>query len=173
MRLLATTEFTYLGDAEQRGATVNIELGDARISLERQEPQNYDIIALDAFSGDAIPAHLLTREAFAEYLRHLNDDGVIAVHISNRHLDLTPVIGGIAEHYKFSLLSVETEDEGAAGEAGSDWLLLTRNEEFLNDYVVLERGKIVEPGSYKSIRPWTDQFSNLFEILDKPEWMPE
>ncbi len=173
VRLFATTRFTYLGDAQQRGASVNIELGDARISLERQEPQRYDIIALDAFSGDAIPAHLLTREAFAEYVRHLNDDGVIAVHISNRHLDLTPVVGGIAEHYNFSLLRVETDDDGFAGEAGSDWLLLTRNDRFMNDYHVLESSENVEPGSYKSIAPWTDQFSNLFEILEKPEWMPE
>lgn len=173
VELFATTQFTYLGDAKERGAGVSIELGDARISLERQEPQHYDIIALDAFSGDAIPAHLLTREAFAEYFRHLNDDGVIAVHISNRHLNLTPVVGGIAEHFKYSLLSVETDDDGFAGEAGSDWLLLTRNEQFLNDDDVLECSQTVEPGSYTSIRPWTDQFSNLFEILDKPDWMPE
>ncbi|MEX0819884.1 MAG: fused MFS/spermidine synthase, partial [Pirellulaceae bacterium] len=169
----ATTHFTYLGDAQQRGAAVAIELGDARISLERQSPQRYDIIALDAFSGDAIPAHLLTREAFGEYLRHLSDDGVIAVHISNRHLNLTPVVGGIAEHYDFSLLKVEKDDDGFAGAAGSDWLLLTRNEHFLQDDVVLELGEAVAPGSYPSIRPWTDQFSNLFEILERPDWMPK
>jgi SAM-dependent methyltransferase len=173
VRLFATTRFTYLSDARDRGAGVSIELGDARISLERQEPQHYDIIALDAFSGDAIPAHLLTREAFAEYLRHLNDDGVIAVHISNRHLDLTPVVGGIAEHFKFSMLWVETDDDGFSGQAGSDWLLLTRNEHFLNDDEVVESSEVIEPGSYKSIRPWTDQFSNLFEILEKPDWWPK
>ena len=171
VRQFATTQFTYLSDAEDRGADVSIELGDARISLERQEPQHYDIIALDAFSGDAIPAHLLTREAFAEYLRHLNDNGIIAVHISNRHLDLTPVVGGVAEHYKFTLLLVETKDNGLAGKAGSDWLLLTRNEGFVKDDIVLESSSVVTPDSYKSIRPWTDQFSNLFEILDKPDWM--
>ncbi|MEO8497478.1 MAG: fused MFS/spermidine synthase, partial [Planctomycetota bacterium] len=173
VRLLATTEFSYLRDAAQRGAAVSIELGDARISFERQEPQHYDIIALDAFSGDAIPAHLLTREAFAEYFRHLDDGGVIAVHISNRHLDLTPVIGGIAEHYKYSLLLVETTDDGSTGNAGSDWLLLTRNEDFLKDADVVERSEVVERDDYKSIRPWTDQFSNLFEILEKPDWMSE
>ena len=181
VRLLATTEFTYLSDAQRRGAKVNIELGDARISLERQEPQHYDIIALDAFSGDAIPAHLLTREAFSEYFRHLNDDGVIAVHVSNLHLDLRPVVGGLAEYYKFPLLKVKTDDETdddthddrEVAEATSDWMLLTRNERFLKDNVVRERGKIVKPGSYKSIRPWTDQFSNLFEILEKPDWMTE
>ena len=98
VRLLATTEFTYLSDAQQRGATVHIELGDARISFERQEPQHYDIIALDAFSGDSIPAHLLTQEAFAAYRRHLQPDGVIAVHISNRHLQLEPVVLSQAEN---------------------------------------------------------------------------
>jgi hypothetical protein len=166
VRLLATTEFTYLSDAEQRGAEVDIKLGDARLSFERQAPQRYDIIALDAFSGDAIPAHLLTREAFAEYFRHLIDEGVIAVHISNRHLDLTPVIGGIAEYFNYQLLLVENEDGGFAGEAGSDWLLMTRSEDFLQDNIVRQRGQSVKPGSYKPIRPWTDQFSNLFEILD-------
>ncbi|MCB9936815.1 MAG: fused MFS/spermidine synthase [Planctomycetaceae bacterium] len=171
VQLFATTQFTYLEDAKQRGAGVSIELGDARVSLERQEPQNYDIIALDAFSGDAIPAHLLTREAFAEYFRHLNDGGVIAVHISNRHLDLTPVIGGVAEHYKYSLLKIETDDDGFAGEAGSDWLLMTRNEPFMSDDEVLESSVVVGPDDYKAIQPWTDQFSNLFEILEKPDWM--
>ncbi|MCA9147571.1 MAG: hypothetical protein KDB05_32580, partial [Planctomycetales bacterium] len=111
-------------------------------------------------------AHLLTREAFVEYFRHLNEEGIIAVHISNRHLDLRPVIGGIAEHFQYSLLSVETDDDGFVGEAGSDWLLLTRNTAFLNDSEVLESSQTVERGSYRSIRPWTDQFSNLFEILD-------
>ena len=173
VRLLATTQFTYLSDAQRRGAGIGIELGDARISLERQDNQQYQIIALDAFSGDAIPAHLLTREAFAEYQRHLTDDGVIAVHISNRHLDLMPVVGGVAQYYDFSMLLVETYDDGLSGEAGSDWLLLTRNEQFLNDYDIHESSERVEPGSYASIRPWTDQFSNLFEILAKPEWMPE
>jgi hypothetical protein len=173
VRLIANTAFTYLRDAQQRGALVQVELGDARLSLERQEPQGYDIIALDAFSGDAVPAHLLTREAFAGYLRHLNDDGVIAVHISNLHLDLTPVVGGIAEHFAFSMIQVDSADGGGPGQAGSKWLLLTRNEHFLNDEVVLERSKTVKPGSYKAIRPWTDQFSNLFEILVMPDWMPE
>ncbi len=169
----ATTEFTYLSDAKQRGASVAIELGDARISFERQEPQAYDIIALDAFSGDAIPAHLLTREAFAEYIRHLSDDGIIAVHISNRHLDLRPVVGGIAEHFEYAVLIVESDDDGFVGEAGSDWLLLTRNADFLDDYDVEVAAEVLTSDDYKEIRPWTDQFSNLFEILDTPEWLDD
>ena len=171
--VLATTYFTYLSDAKERGATVAIELGDARISLERQNPQDFDVIALDAFSGDAIPAHLLTREAFTEYFRHLSPDGVIAVHISNRHLDLKPVVGGIAEHFDYTLLYVESDDDGFVGEAGSDWLLLTRNEVFIDDYEIANAADKLTVGDYDTIRPWTDQFSNLFEIFDMPEWLSD
>lgn len=173
VRTLATKEFSYLSDAEERGATVTIELGDARISMERQTPQHYDIIALDAFSGDAIPAHLLTKESFDEYLRHLNDDGIIAVHVSNRHLDLTPVVGGLAEHFGLPLTRIESEESDYVGEASSDWLLLTKNQAFLEDEVVLERGWPVAKDDYKQIPMWTDQFSNLFQILDRPEWWPQ
>ncbi len=173
VQLLATSQFHFLDDARQRGATIQIQLGDARISMERQSPQLYDVIALDAFSGDAIPAHLLTRESFAEYLRHLSDGGVIAVHISNRHLDLTPVVGGLAEFYEYPMLYIETYDDDAAGAATSDWLLLTRNQQFLEDDIVVSSSEVAEPGSYSSVRPWTDDFTNLFEILEKPEWMSQ
>jgi len=166
VQMLARTQFHYLEDAEARGAKIHIELGDARISMERQPPQNYDIIALDAFSGDAIPAHLLTKDAFEEYLRHLHPEGVILVHISNRHLDLTPVIGGIAEHFQIPLVRVESEEHNMVGEASSDWLLMTRNRNFLQDEQVLELGERLTAGSYAVIPLWTDQFSNLFQILE-------
>jgi hypothetical protein len=172
VRTLATTEFTYLSDAEQRGAKVTIELGDARISMERQKPQQYDIIALDAFSGDAIPAHLLTKESFEEYFRHLNDGGIIAVHISNRHLDLAPVVGALGEHFGIPVTRISSEDSDHVGEASSDWLLLTSNNAFLTDDVVVETGFSITKGDYKEIPLWTDQFSNLFQILDRPEWWP-
>jgi len=170
---LATTEFTYLNDARQRGATVEIKLGDARISMEREAPQRYNIIALDAFSGDAIPVHLLTKEAIDEYLRHLADGGVICVHISNRHLDLTPVVGGLAEHFQMRIIRVETDDHDHVGEASSDWLLLTNNETFLRDIVVADAGVPVTAADYEAIPMWTDQFSNLVQIIDLPDWLRE
>lgn len=165
--------FTYLSDAERRGAKVRIELGDARISMERQEPQAYDIIALDAFSGDAIPAHLLTKESFDEYLRHLGDGGIIAVHVSNRHLDLTPVVGGLAEHFDLPMIRIEwVREDGIdyVGEASSDWLLLTKNLDFQRDGLIVEKGRPVKPRDYQQIPLWTDQFSNLFQILERPKW---
>ena len=161
VQMLAEREFTFLSDS---AAEVEIILGDARLSLERQEPQNYDIIALDAFSGDAIPAHLLTREAFELYFRHLQPQGIIAVHISNRHLELTPVIGGIAEHFEIPAVKIEWNDDVYVGEAGSDWILLTRNRTFLDDPVVVERSKEIRD-LYDPIPLWTDQYSNLFQIL--------
>ena len=78
-------------------------LGDARLSLEQESPQNFDVLVLDAFSGDAMPAHLLTREAFEIYRRHLEADGMMAVHISNRYLDLEPVVAGLAEQFGYNL----------------------------------------------------------------------
>jgi len=159
---LAGEQFEFLDNSE---ANIHIELGDARISMERQPPQNYDVIVLDAFSGDAIPAHLLTKEAFDEYFRHLKDDGIIAVHISNRHLDLTPVVGGISEHFAIPGIKIEWNDDVYVGEAGSDWVLLTRNEAFLEGDVVVERSEDLS-GLYDPIPLWTDQYSNLFQILN-------
>src|SRR5207247_7660453 len=92
---LATSRFTYLTNCKAR---VEVILGDARLSLERETPQQFDVLALDAFNSDAIPVHLLTKEAFEIYLRHLKPDGALAVHISNRHLDLLPVVETLAAH---------------------------------------------------------------------------
>src|SRR5262249_51887740 len=86
---LARTQFTFLNDCKAR---LDAALGDARLSLEREAPENFDVLAVDAFSSDAIPVHLLTREAFELYFRHLKSSGVLAVHVSNKHLDLPPVV---------------------------------------------------------------------------------
>ena len=93
---LANTNFSYLQDC--RGQ-VEIAMGDARLSLEGEPPQNFDVIVLDAFSGDSVPTHLLTKEAFAVYLRHLVPGGVICAHITNTYLDLVPVVRAAAKHY--------------------------------------------------------------------------
>ena len=90
---VARNEFWFLSGTK---AGVGVALGDARISLEREMPQNFDVLVIDAFSSDAIPVHLLTLEAFAQYLRHLKEGGAIAVHVSNRYLDLEPVVAKAA-----------------------------------------------------------------------------
>jgi len=161
VRTLAYEHFSYLRDTR---AEVQVKLGDARISMERQRPQQYDVIALDAFSGDAIPAHLLTKEAFEQYLRHLRPAGVIAVHISNRHLDLVPVMGGLAKHFSIPAVMIEYEDEDYIGEAGSDWVLFTHNDDFLQTPAVAEVAESLE--GYTPIPLWTDQYSNLLQIID-------
>ena len=159
---LARQCFYYLKDCP---AQTTITLGDARISLERQPNQNYDVLVLDAFSGDAIPIHLLTVEAFELYQRHIKPDGVIAVHISNRYLNLLPVVVGAAKKHNLTVLYVETERNETIAEGSSKWLLLTRNEEFINDEFILQHVSPHEEFSSPQIL-WTDQYSNLLGVLD-------
>ena len=91
---IAQREFTYLADS---AATIELPLGDARLSLEREPKQNFDVLAVDAFSSDAIPVHLITSEALAIYKRHMKPGGVIAFHVTNRYLDLVPVVKALAD----------------------------------------------------------------------------
>jgi hypothetical protein len=158
---LAVEHFYYL---KETLADAQIVFGDARLSMERQPSQAYDVLVLDAFTGDAIPAHLLTREAFEVYLRHLTPGGLIAVHISNRHLDLTPVVGGLAEYYDLSIRRIDYKEDNRISQASSDWILMTRDASFFDDPYVLEKAKGVA-GTYRPIPLWTDQFSNLFQII--------
>ncbi len=105
-------------------------MGDARQSLEREESRHFDVLLLDAFSGDAVPVHLLTREAFEIYLRHMKPDGIIAVHVSNRYLALAPVVERIAASLGMRTTRVLTELDGF--DEASDYILITNNESFLN-----------------------------------------
>jgi len=86
-------------------------MGDARLTLEKEAPENFDVLAVDAFSSDAIPVHLLTYEAMQLYFRHIKPDGILAVHVSNRYLDLQPVVGGEAQALKKVARVVDTDDD--------------------------------------------------------------
>ena len=110
-----------------------LRMGDARLTLEKLAPENYDVIILDAFSSDAIPVHLLTLEAFDHYQRHLKPDGAIAVHVSNRYLDLHPVVYRIADKIGFPAITIDDNDTAYedAGFYGSDWIIMTRNQVLL------------------------------------------
>ncbi|MFO0870626.1 MAG: fused MFS/spermidine synthase [Pirellulales bacterium] len=157
----AREHFTYLADCP---AEVQVVLGDARLSLEREPPQNYDLIVLDAFSGDAIPVHLLTLEAIEIYRRHLQPNGVIAIHVSNRHLDLVPVVGTLAKRTGLHVVKVPNSAERGVMECTSDWMLVTADEEFVKHPRVLRSSTSL--GDADMSGPlWTDQFSNLVEIL--------
>ncbi len=168
VKQIAQTRFTYLSNCEAR---VEIILGDARLSLEREAPQQFDILVLDAFSSDAIPVHLLTKECFETYQRHMKPDGVICVHISNRYLNLQPVVLGLADHFRFPCAIIDDddvdereEDEETSGAYNSEWMLVTRNDEFLQTKQI--RDATDEPaGDFHRIRLWTDEESNLFKIL--------
>lgn len=156
---VARGEFSFLGDS---AATIEIALGDARLSLAREPSQGFDLLAVDAFSGDAIPVHLLTQEAMAVYLRHLKPDGVMAFHVTNHFLNLAPVVKQMADANGFG--SALIADMGETDIVfKSDWVLVTRNRAWLQrDDIVPSTSAIDDiPG----LRPWTDDFNNLFQIL--------
>jgi len=168
---LATSRFRYLSNCP---AKVEIALGDARLSLEREPPQNFDLIALDAFSSDAIPVHLLTKEAFEVYARHLNTNGIIAVHISNHYLNLEPVVANLARHFDYKLASIshdeednEADDEdweGAWWDYSSTWILLTHSEEIIKSPAINHAASAVKTNAVP-IPLWTDDFASVFQIL--------
>ena len=156
---LAHTEFTFLGDCK---AKVDVAMGDARLSLERESPENFDVLVVDAFSSDSIPVHLLTLEAMLLYFRHLRPDGVLAVHISNRYLDLEPVLAGETRATGKLARVVDTEDDDTQDVFGATWVLITspasgfHGEELTNSTAI---------ESKRTVRLWTDDYSNLFRIL--------
>jgi spermidine synthase len=160
---LARDYFTYLSDCRGKCEVV---MGDARLSLERElredGPQGFDVLVLDAFSGDSIPTHLLTDEVFAKYDAHLAADGVIAVHITNHYLDLAPVVRGLAKDYDLQTLHVSTEGVSETMTEESNWMLLTRNQRFLKE---VKAAPPEDEDETRVVPKWTDQYNNLFQIL--------
>jgi spermidine synthase len=156
---LARSEFTFVGDSK---AKVEVAMGDARLSLEREAPENFDVLAVDAFSSDSIPVHLLTREAMLLYFRHLKPDGILAVHISNRYLDLEPVLEGETHATQKIARVVDTEDDDTQGVFGATWVLVTSP---ASGFAGEELSNSAAIGSKRSVRLWTDDYSNLYRIL--------
>jgi SAM-dependent methyltransferase len=152
--------FSFL---KQSPAQKDLVLGDARLSLESEPTQQFDVLAVDAFSGDAIPVHLLTREAFAVYFRHLKPDGILAIHVSNTYLNLAPVVELLAEDADYATRLISSDDDDAALISAADWVLVTRNQEFLNVPETFEGSRnIAVPAN---VRLWTDDYNNVFEVL--------
>ena len=161
---LARSRFTYLEDTP---AEVHVVMGDARLSmeheLERNEPQHFDVLALDAFSSDAIPAHLLTVEAFSAYFAHLKPNGILAIHTSNRYLDLQPVVETAAAHFGYSTVTIsDSPDDKNWWLFRSTWVLVTKNEAILGNEPLLLGA---EPVSDRKVSLWTDDHTSLYEIL--------
>ena len=157
---LARHWFTFLHDSR---AQTDVVIGDARLSLASESPQHFNVIVVDAFSGDAIPVHLLTREALALYRRHLQPDGVIAFHVSNQYIDLEPVVAGIAGNAGLRAVSVHSHGDEATGLYYSDWILVTANHAFLEQPEIVNNGF---PTPLKAgVRVWTDNYSSVFPLL--------
>jgi hypothetical protein len=160
---LAREYFTFLEDSK---ATVDVALGDGRLSIEREVQagtgnHRYDVLVLDAFSGDAIPVHLLTEEAMALYWKALKEDGILAIHTSNRYLNLARVVMGLAPKQRKRVVRIERGGDYAS--FGSTWLLVTSNRDFMR-YV---KDSIKFGADIPNDQPvvWTDAFSNLYDVL--------
>jgi SAM-dependent methyltransferase len=157
---LARREFTYIADAPAR---VETALGDGRLLLEREAPQNFDILVMDAFSGDSVPVHLITREAFRTYFRHLRPGGILAVNISNRYLDLKPVMARAARDFGRTALAFDyTPEDDDRICFGNTWALVV-GEETRRALALIQTGEVLEPRP--GFRAWTDDYSNLLGIL--------
>lgn len=160
----------YFSFLRKSAAKIDVVAGDARIVMEdelkRNNPQHFDVLLIDAFSSDAIPVHLLTSECFAVYLKHLAQDGLLLVHITNRFLDLAPVVRAQAKAigYRAELVKSAAVPEAAIGKA--EWMILTRNQDFLAKAEVKSKLE-PEPPPGAAPRLWTDDFASLWQILKR------
>ncbi len=157
---IAKNTFTYIRDS---AAQIEIVEGDARTSLAGESPQNFDVLVVDAFSGDAIPIHLLTTEALALYRRHLSPHGVVAFHISNRHVDLAPAIGLLAASAGMQARRVSTSSTQEAGEYTSSWMLVTADPDFFAQPEISAVAHL--PESMPELKVWTDDYSALLPVI--------
>ncbi|HVY93871.1 MAG TPA: fused MFS/spermidine synthase, partial [Bryobacteraceae bacterium] len=145
---IASHDFHFLDKSQ---AKIEIIEGDGRLSLEREPSGSFDYLVLDAFAGDSIPVHLLTREAFRTYFRILRPDGEIAIHITNRFLDLAPVVRAVAASLGRAVIEIRNEPDPAQQVLAADWMLVSAR-------------NVGETPSRRT-RAWTDDYSDLFEVL--------
>ena len=155
---IASEKFWFLKESE---AKTEVVAGDGRMALEREPEQKFDLLVLDAFSGDAIPVHLLTVEAFQLYFRHLRFGGIIAVHVTNKYLDLASVVQSIAMSLRKQSLFIHSDADPQRATDEADWNLLAEDSVTLRVFEALSH----PPVAPRRMQPWTDQYSNLFQIL--------
>jgi spermidine synthase len=156
---IARKNFSFIS---RTAATTEIVMGDARLQLEREPDQKFDVLVLDAFSGDSVPIHLLTVEAFAQYFRHLKPDGVLVVHITNRFLDLRPVVKTAAEHFQKDVRLVASENIPDKLVFASRWALISSDAAFFKDVRLSSATRIDDTAGFKT---WKDDYSSIFSIL--------
>ncbi len=158
---LAHSEFTYLADAK---GTIETVVGDARLTLERQAPQDFDVLVVDAFTGDSIPVHLLTQEAFSQYFRHLKPNGILVVHTSNLHLNLDPIVKLAADHFGKDAKVVESDEDEEREVDVASWVLIMDKHNPLLSKALTGVGEDIKVDP--KLRPWTDDYSSVFEVLN-------
>lgn len=162
---LAREQFKYLSHSPGK---IDVAMGDARLVMEQEvakgDLQGFDLLALDAFSSDAIPVHLLTKEAFAIYMKQIKPDGVIAVHISNRYLDLRPIVERLAAEFGLDVVSISDDDEPQWWVYATTWMILTKNKAILEHESIREKAEAPEPGK-RQAPLWTDDFASLYSIM--------
>jgi len=152
--------FTFLSDCP---AHVDVVLGDARLSLAREPSQKFDMLVIDAFAGDAIPVHLLTREAFNIYWRHLKPDGVLAVHVSNQYLNLAPIVVLDAKARSLQAWQVDNDTDDSLSVDAASYVLVARRPGFFADS--LFKGRLKTIAIPANTKLWTDDFTSLWPIL--------
>lgn len=155
---VATHQFSFL---RQSAAHVDVVPGDARLSLERQAPQQFDVLAVDAFNSDAIPVHLLTREAFGLYVRHLKSAGIIAVHVSNRYLDLVPVVRGATAALNLKAIVIESPGNDSRAIYRATWVLVGREDGLLAQLA----GRSHNEAEASQLTVWTDDYSSILRVF--------
>jgi len=157
---IARSEFSYL---DSSAAQVETLLGDARLTMEREPAQRYDLLAIDAFSSDSIPTHLMTYQAMGVYLKNMQPDGIIAFHVTNRFLNLAPVVKRIADEHGLHTTLISDDPEDVSDFSRTDWVLVSRSATALAHPHIAEAAKTI--GNIAGLRLWTDSFNNLFKIL--------
>ncbi len=160
---MAQALFFYLRESH---SAVLTSIGDGRLSLEREHSPPFDVIVLDAFSGDAIPVHLLTREAFTLYLGHLTRAGVIAFHVSNDFLDLAPVVKRLATNAGYQAVLVHNHEDSDEAILPADWVLVTNNQAVLHNPAITVHARAIIDRA--GLRLWTDDYNNLLSVLKAP-----
>ena len=146
-------------------AKITTHMGDGRLILERMQNEEFDVLVLDAFSSDAIPAHLLTREAFRLYKNRLSNNGVLAVHLSNNHLDLVPLVHRLSQDAKLSSRVMRSQSNEQLGTNAATWALIMRPNHPLWKAAELEQATPPQKMELDSAPLWTDQRHNLVSVL--------
>lgn len=159
---LAKTQFTYLAAAKNAGAALDIIGGDARLALEKQSSQQFDVLLVDAFSSDAIPVHLLTTEALRVYSRHLAAGGIVAFHVSNRYLELQPVVKQLAKLQNLHAFWI-SDEPAELYLSRSDYVLVSADPDLEGKYPFMGRSTPIK--TQENMKTWTDDYNNVFDVL--------